>query len=229
MSSFRFQARYALITYAQCADLDAFAVSDHFSTLGAECIIGRESHADLGTHLHAFIDFGKQFRSRNTRIFDVGGCHPNIEQSRGQPWVGYDYAIKDGDVVAGGLGRPAESGGDRLQSSHDRWTEITSAKSSDEFWRLLAELDPCAMVRSFTQCRAYAEHRYRVSRDPYCTPEEVEFDTSGMEELSDWVTRNLRGYSPGGKSLPSVRLQSPRLHGYHLVPRHAAAPTLEVA
>lgn len=199
-SSFRFQARYALITYAQCGELDAFAVSDHFSELGAECIIGRELHADNGTHLHAFVDFGQKYRSRNTRVFDVAGCHPNIEQSRGQPWVGYDYAIKDGDIVAGGLERPSEPGGARLPSSHDKWIEITSAETADEFWKLLGELDPCAMVRSFTQCRAYAEHRYRVSRDPYCTPSGITIDTSGMDELSSWVTENLRGYTPGGMS-----------------------------
>lgn len=204
MSSFRFQARYALITYAQCGSLDPFEVSNHFSSLGAECIIGRETHADGGHHLHAFIDFGKKFNSRNTRIFDVGGCHPNIEQSRGQPWTGYDYAIKDGNVVAGGLERPIDTGRERLPSTLDKWTTITSAETVDEFWKLLQELDPCAMVRSFTQCRAYADHKYRVCREPYVTPAGLNIDTSRMGELDEWVTANLQGHTPGGKSYSSA-------------------------
>ncbi|UJO02129.1 Rep [Bat associated gemykibivirus 1] len=95
--SFKFQARYVLLTYAQCGDLDPWVVSDHLSSLGAECIIGRENHSDGGIHLHAFVDFGKRFSTRNVQKFDVGGCHPNIEPSKGRPWAGYDYAIKDGD------------------------------------------------------------------------------------------------------------------------------------
>lgn len=62
MSSFSFNARYALLTYAQCGDLDPFAVSDHFTELGAECIVAREDHADGGTHLHSFVDFGRKYR-----------------------------------------------------------------------------------------------------------------------------------------------------------------------
>ena len=105
---FSFNARYVLLTYAQCSDLDAWAVNDHLAFLGGECIIGRELHADGGTHLHAFCDFGKKFRSRRGDIFDVDGHHPNVVPSRGNPERGYDYAIKDGNIVAGGLARPSE-------------------------------------------------------------------------------------------------------------------------
>lgn len=45
---FRFAARFALLTYAQCGDLDPFAVNDHLGSLGAECIVGRENHGDGG-------------------------------------------------------------------------------------------------------------------------------------------------------------------------------------
>ena len=46
MSSFSFHARYALLTYAQCGDLCPFTIVDLLSTMGAECIIGREHHQD---------------------------------------------------------------------------------------------------------------------------------------------------------------------------------------
>ena len=145
---FRFQARYALLTYAQCGDLDPFAVVNHLAELGAECIIGRENHSDGGLHLHAFVDFGRKYRTRNTRAFDVEGCHPNVSPSRGTPEEGYDYAIKDGDVVAGGLERPAGSG---LASNGDVWPEIINAKDESEFWSLCESLAPRALVTQFTQ------------------------------------------------------------------------------
>ena len=68
---FNFNARYALLTYSQCGDLDGVEVSNHFTKLGAECIVAREAHADGGIHLHAFVDFGPEckFRSRRSDVF----------------------------------------------------------------------------------------------------------------------------------------------------------------
>ena len=71
MSSFSFHARYALLTYAQCGDLCPFTIVDLLSTMGAECIIGREHHQDGGIHLHVFVDFGRKYRSRRADTFDV--------------------------------------------------------------------------------------------------------------------------------------------------------------
>ncbi|UJO02125.1 Rep [Molossus molossus associated gemykibivirus 5] len=101
--------RYALLTYAQCGDLDPWAIVHLFTGLRAECIVGREAHQDEGIHLHVFVDFGRVFRSRRTDAFDVEGRHPNVQHVNRTPWVAYDYAIKEGDVVAGGAERPPES------------------------------------------------------------------------------------------------------------------------
>nr|QCC72754.1 rep protein [Circovirus sp.] len=106
MPSFTFHARYGLFTYAQCGTLDPIDVSNHFTSLGAECIVAREDHADGGTHLHVFADFERKRRFRRVDIFDVGSQHPNIVPSRGNPGQGWDYATKDGQIVAGGLERP---------------------------------------------------------------------------------------------------------------------------
>ena len=102
---FNFNARYALLTYSQCGDLDGWEVSNHFTKLRAECIVAREAHADGGIHLHAFVDFGpgRKFRSRRSDVFDVGGFHPNISPTHSTPQSGFDYACKDGDIVAGDL------------------------------------------------------------------------------------------------------------------------------
>ena len=136
--TFNFNAKYVLLTYAQCGDLDPWAVVDHLAELRAECIIGREAHADGGTHLHCFAHFDRKFRSRRADVFDVLGCHPNVSPTYTTPQAGWDYACKDGDIVAGGLARP-DAG--KISGSGDVWHDIVAAKSRDEFldysWNLL--------------------------------------------------------------------------------------------
>lgn len=200
MSAFRFARRYALITYAQCGELDPFRVVELFSGLGAECIVGRENHADGGIHLHAFVDFGHEYRTRNARQFDVEGHHPNVQPCKKTPEKMWDYATKDGDIVAGGLERPD---GSQLSAARDAWFEIIMADSRDEFFELCARLAPRSLVCSFTSLRAYADWKYRPEPVPYATPPEWNFDTRAYHELDDWVRENLEGHQPGrrGKSL----------------------------
>lgn len=155
--TFHVNSRYVLLTYAQCGDLDPWRVMERISEIPGECIVGREVHEDGGLHLHVFCDFGSKFRSRRTDVFDVDGCHPNIAPSRGTPEKGYDYAIKDGDVVCGGLGRPEPKSGTGHGKAHATWTEITNATSRGEFWELLHCLDPKAAACSFTQLSKYAD------------------------------------------------------------------------
>lgn len=188
---FDLHCRYVLLTYAQCGDLDPFEVSNAISAIGAECIIGRESHADGGTHLHAFLDFGRKRRFRNQATFDVLGRHPNIVRSRGTPWDGYDYAIKDGDVVAGGLERPerpAVSGGKRTE----RWAEILLAETREEFFTRIRQLDPERLVTCFTQICKYADWEYAEAPEEYSTPDGT-FDLGGYPELGQWNLERPRG------------------------------------
>lgn len=212
--SFNFHAKYVLLTYAQSEDLDGFAVSDHLSSLGAECIVARESHADSGVHLHAFVDFGRRFRSSDARIFDVNGFHPNVSVSRGTPQKGYDYAIKDGDIIAGGLERP--NGGRVSTQTSDSWNEILGARTVGEFWELCEKLAPRAMLLSFISLQRFADWRFREDPSPYTTPGGICINTENVAILDQWVRENLVGHENGvSTSCTSVRLQSLRLHDYH--------------
>lgn len=195
--TFYFSARYALLTYPQCGDLSEWAVLDHLSSLGAECIIGREDHADGGTHLHVFIDFGRKKQSRRSTFFDVGGHHPNIAASRGRPDLGYDYAIKDGNVVAGGLERPGSSG---LPPAADRWSTIVEAESREEFFDLLRRLDPKALVTRWTELNKYADATYAVRPEPYVGPTGIEFELGMVPELARWREQSLGDDPIEGKS-----------------------------
>ena len=181
--SFDFNRRYALLTYAQCGDLDPHEVVCHLAELRAECIIANEKHADGGTHLHAFVDFGRKFRTRRADVFDVGNHHPNISPSYGTPEKGYDYAIKDGDVVGGGLERPC---GASVSKDGDVWAQIVLAESRDEFFALLHSLAPRALLCSFPSLVKYADWKYRVDPEPYRHDPQLCFDLSGTPELLDW-------------------------------------------
>lgn len=202
MTTFKFSNRYVLLTYAQSGDLSEWAVLEHISGLGAECIIGREDHAVEGTHLHVFCDFGRKFQSRRLDVFDVEGRHPNIVPSRGRAEFGWDYAVKDGNVVAGGLGRPGSGG---LPSAPNKWSEIVGAESRDEFLRLVQELDPKSFVLRHRELLDYADRYYAEQREPYVGPDGVEFDLGMVPELATWRGESLGDDPIEGESYFSSR------------------------
>uniref|UniRef100_A0A8A4XCI3 Replication-associated protein n=1 Tax=Turdus hortulorum Genomoviridae sp. TaxID=2814995 RepID=A0A8A4XCI3_9VIRU len=188
--SFSFHARYALITYSQCGTLDPFRVMDRFSELAAECIIGREYHADGGIHLHCFVDFGRKFRSRKADVFDVGEHHPNFEQSRGTPEKGYDYAIKDGDVVCGGLARPTPAVRSGAVTADSKWHTITSAETRNQFWELCHKLDPKAAAVNFSSLQKYCDWKFAPNVAEYESPTGVGFFGGEIDGRDDWLLQS---------------------------------------
>lgn len=189
MPAFVHNYRYALLTYSQCGDLDGWRVMERISSLGGECIIGREYHEDGGLHLHCFVDFGRKFRSRKTDVFDVDGRHPNVDPTKRTPWAHYDYAIKDGDVICGGLGRP-QPGPMGNRTSADDWARITQAEDRDEFWALLHELDPKAAACSFTALTKYADWRFAEVPPEYEHDGRVKFVPGDVDGRDDWLSQS---------------------------------------
>lgn len=178
-------ARYFLLTYSHVESLDPFALVEHFGNLGAEILVSRERYADGSSiHYHVWCDFGRKFRSRRASIFDVAGFHPNIEASRGTPETGYDYSVKDGDIVAGGAERPC---GIQSGSKSANWHTIVNAATRDEFFALCEELDPMRLVTNFSQIQKFADFRYAVVPEPYVSPNGV-FDIADYGDLSEWWT-----------------------------------------
>ncbi|AIF76275.1 Rep1 [Rhinolophus associated gemykibivirus 1] len=203
--TFSFNARYALLTYAQCGTLDPWSVVHHIAELRGECIVAREAHADGGTHLHSFVDFGRKFRSRRTSIFDVDNHHPNVSATHSTPREGFDYACKDGDIVAGGLSRP-DAGA--VPAKHDRWHDITAAKSREEFFQLLLEHAPRDLCTSFTSLSKYADWMYRDDPAPYKHDNQLESSLGPFPELGSWVQGSINELSVG-KSCPSQPAPAP--------------------
>nr|QWY79442.1 MAG: replication-associated protein [Cressdnaviricota sp.] len=197
-------SKYVLLTFAQCGDLDEWNVSDHLSALGAECIVAREVHPTTGgVHLHVFVDFGRKFRSRNVRVFDVDGRHPNVVPSRGTPEKGYDYAVKDGDVVAGGLERPRPRGG--MSSGAESIRNVAGlCESTTEFLELFDEMDRGTLFKSFTNIRSYADWRFAPEPEPYVPPFGTEFSSGEFDGRDDWLAQS--GIGSGGTPL-GIRIE----------------------
>lgn len=189
MPAFVHNYRYVLVTYPQCGDLDPWRVMERFSSLGAECIVGREHHEDGGLHLHVFADFGRKFRSRKADLLNVDGRRANVVPSKGTPEKGYDYAIKDGDVVCGGLGRP-ESSSVGTGASSDKWSRITQASDRDEFWTLVHELDPKAAACSFNALSKYCDWRFAEVPTEYEHDGRIEFVPGDVDGRDDWVSQS---------------------------------------
>lgn len=197
MSSFRFQARYGLFTYSQCARLRPDAVSQHYEALGASYIIGRETHSDGGTHLHVFVDFRRKYRTRDSRKFDVEGFHPNIVPSLRNPAGGWDYATKDGDICGGELRRPESTEGSQASRQNAGWDELRSAETRDDFFRIASEHLFSHLVKSFNSFSAYADWKFRVDRSPYRHNPEFVFDLGQLGALREWPRRYLTEHQPG--------------------------------
>lgn len=81
VSSFRFNASHALLTYSQC-DLSKEYVRDALvSSCGnyiKRMVIGQEHHQDGNLHIHVAIKFTKKMNIRRSDYFDIGEFHPNI-------------------------------------------------------------------------------------------------------------------------------------------------------
>lgn len=241
---FRFAAKYGLLTYSALGE-DSSAVGElawkivrTLGERGAECIVGREHHRDGGLHLHAFFMFGRKFESRDVRVFDVDGHHPNIVRGYSSPRAGYDYAIKEGDVVAGGLEQPDDRRGATMDRDGGVWAEILLAETREEFFETCARLAPRALLCSFTSLSCYADWKYRPIPEPYRSPEGLQFVTDGFPELAQFVER-MHGGCRGGErfftdslpgfgwagALPVARGDVGAPFGF---PRHRTSPPCQV-
>ena len=188
--TFRFAAKYGLLTYAQSDGLDPFRIVEHLSDLGAECIVGRELHDDGGTHYHAFFMFDRKFQSRNPRVFDIDSYHPNILRGIKSPDKMYDYATKDGDVCGGGLERP-DPRGKPSASTDEFWSNVFDAETKEETLRIARESGVGLFGRYFFQVRAIAEGKAIRSPLDYVSPPELEWELGPYPELSDWCSSYL--------------------------------------
>jgi hypothetical protein len=86
-SNFQLKSKRLFLTYSQADSLTKDVIDLHLRILFQpeflnDLIIARETHQDGGQHFHVAIDYEQPFRTRNPRVFDINGIHPNIKSVR---------------------------------------------------------------------------------------------------------------------------------------------------
>lgn len=100
---FNIDARKFLLTYPQCT-LDKETLLTSLQSLGeikwyTVCI---EPHSDGTPHLHACVHYSRKIHSTNSRFFDIGQYHPNIQtlKTAADFQRSEAYCRKHGDFVS---------------------------------------------------------------------------------------------------------------------------------
>lgn len=202
MPNQQIQFKQCLLTYAQCGDLDPHLIVNRLAELQAACIIGRESHADGGTHLHVYCQWETKYRSRNHTAFDVDGRHPNIQPVKwGSPeWV-RDYAIKFGDIVAGdpilASECDTETAPNKSAQSKADWSLIVASATEEEFWANVELLAPRSMGCNHMSLMSFARWKYAPKPEPFVSNwSEEDFDLSFYPAIAAWRRDHLRANDP---------------------------------
>lgn len=98
--TFRFDSQTFFLTYPQAGDLTIQEIHEHLESIRplAWARIAKELHQDGSPHFHAVGKFSTRFASRNPRVFDICGKHPNIQPVRSIR-SSLNYVAKDGEFV----------------------------------------------------------------------------------------------------------------------------------
>ncbi|UDN67450.1 replication-associated protein [robinz virus RP_258] len=179
---FDFHAKRAFLTYAQCGDIEKEDLRDFLvEEKNVEWyIIGKETHADGGLHLHAYVEWTRQQRIRDARHFDFREVHPNWQPVR-RPVECQKYCVKDGDYIA------------NMEIAKTKRTYgeiIAGASSKAEFLVQVEEAYPRDMVINLERVRAFAEWKYNVEPEAYVSNVDTE-SWIVPEELERWFEDNV--------------------------------------
>lgn len=97
---FRFDSQTFFLTYAQSGDLTTEEIRTHLESIRPLhwVRIAKEQHESGDPHFHVVGKFKGRFASRNERVFDIRGKHPNIQPVRS---IGHslEYCTKDGEFT----------------------------------------------------------------------------------------------------------------------------------
>ncbi len=189
---YRLQAKNILLTYSQVNNDDFLRTpSAHFehctSLLGPIDVyrLGRELHQDGGTHYHAFIGARNRCSTRNARLFDFNGYHPNVRPISKTPGRSWDYVGKDDDVIfehgeKPGADRTSVSGRDSI------WADALRSESKEGFLQHLRENAPRDYVLYHEAILRFVERHYKPDPPQYTSPD---FTTDRRDDLLAWVNQ----------------------------------------
>lgn len=126
--TFKFDSASCFLTYPQ-SHLTWQQIADHLQTLGdiLWARICQETHQDGNPHQHVVCKWTKRVQSRNQRIFDIQGQHPNIQPIRSIKHA-VAYVSKDGEFHDIGTVPCADSNTD--------WLAAAATLSEGDYYKL---------------------------------------------------------------------------------------------
>lgn len=176
---FRINAKNFFITYPQSDNLSNEKIKNFFEQLGATSYtISRELHQDGHAHHHAIISFRDAFSSRNERIFDIEGFHPNIQPARNMRNV-RDYVRKAGDYITSG----EDDTGPR------RYADLLNTPSREEYWELARREYPRDVILHYERLEYTAEKLFEQTNPTYTNPY-PEYNTTN-EGIQQWMNEEF--------------------------------------
>lgn len=172
MPTFKFDSSSCFLTYAQ-SDLSTTEIVDHLRSLAdiEWARICQESHQDGHPHQHVVCKWSRRIQSRNARLFDIRGYHPNVQRVRSIKKA-LEYVSKDGEFTDYGT-IPTE-----FRPSFDIM-EAASTMSEGEYYRA------CLERRISFQ---YAQKFWMLSCRLSCEiPEDYEGDPDRECDVLQWM------------------------------------------
>lgn len=169
--TFKLQAKNIFLTYPRCS-LTKDELLVFLKTFNpVKVVIGKELHADGTPHLHALLKLANRLTTRDERVFDLSGHHPNIQPCRNVTAT-ERYVTKDdpAPVVFGDA-----SGG-------DEW-DLTQYENADQFLRSLPSKE---LARNFNNYTAFANWYFAPEETGY-TPTYTDFTLP--EEIQQWKSQ----------------------------------------
>lgn len=174
---FKFDSGYVFLTYPH----STFEHERLHEFINSVCPtdwlrVATEQHADGDPHVHAVGKFVRRFQSRNERIFDYDGRHPNIQSVRS---VGkaVAYVAKDGQFTDYGA---VPTGG--TKRTYQEAISLAGSANEGEY------LTACLEAR---MPHAYAK-RFRELAFSCDSTTITDFDESTLQYISDARLRELQ-------------------------------------
>lgn len=180
-SAFRFQAKNVFLTYSnpqqQGSTLTMQQIFEEFTTKTwpvplSYCVVSEENHQSGEIHFHALLRFQSKLSTTNPRLFDILGCHPNVQGAR-SPKATEVYVKKGGIFMETEQSSTANIHLEFLENTTDKVEWILhcidhkiSAHYMDMLWREFKVSDTATIKANIegTMCRALQEFTYDFTK-----------------------------------------------------------------
>lgn len=203
--AFRLQTQQLFLTYPQfVGDFNLWDIHQHLGEILADhapsyiitdYIIAEENHQDGNRHIHAYIKLDKKCSIASANYLDLWGNHGNYQGCRSAKAV-KEYCTKENNYISNFFQKKATFG------------DVLGATSKEEFYQLVAEVDPRGYVYNQKQLDYYADKRFGVGSQYTPAYPLPSYRVNG--EILEWFRQQLS--LEGGRGRPLI-LESPSRYG----------------